>query len=38
MVGDGVGARTGCLVGITGSRDAGAGGLVIDYTDSYGER
>ncbi|MGY2029446.1 hypothetical protein [Nocardia gipuzkoensis] len=34
MVGDGGGASTGCLVGITGSRDAGAGGLGIDCTDS----
>ncbi|MEW1737584.1 hypothetical protein AB0346_16680 [Nocardia beijingensis] len=38
MVGDGDGSNTGRLVGITGSRDTGADGIVIDCTDSCGER
>ncbi len=38
MVGDGAGASSGCLVGVTGSRDAGGGGLVTNCTDSYSGR
>ncbi|MFI2284519.1 hypothetical protein [Nocardia beijingensis] len=38
MVGDGGGASSGCLVGITESRDAGGGGLVVDCTGSFSGR